>query len=140
MSKLKELIKNLSSHELAIFTHYQFDGLVRSSREILKQEIEQRKITKEQVDQYISIQLDKNGPGPFCERCGSDKLFSDIDTEYLNSQHFTTEIEVQTPRCRLCNFNPAKAAEKNIFKRIKRYLFGTYRTEKHLKTRDWFGN
>lgn len=137
---LNALIKSLSDHEFAVFIGHQNEGMLPYAKKKILAEIELRSLTKSQMENYFNTRLVYQNEGPFCEKCGSNKFFEDIDLEYQNGDHFTHEIDVRTNRCRLCNFNPSKAEEKNIFKRIKRYFFDPNKIEKTIKSYDWFGH
>lgn len=138
--KLESFIKSLTDHEFAVFLMYQSEGLLPHAQQIVKDEITDRQLTKTQIENYGNMRLSYNEDGEFCARCGSNKIFKETDIEFQNSNHFTREIEVSTYRCRLCNYNPSKALEKNIFKRIKLFFIGDpHKTKRTLKSYDWFG-
>ena len=139
MEKFKSFIKNLTNHEFAVFLMYQSEGLMPPSQEVIKEEIIKRNLTRAQLESYGKLNLTYQKEGEFCQRCGSDKIFNETEIEYENGKHFTREIEVSTPRCRLCNFNPSKE-EKNLLQKIKFYFMGDpNQTKRVLKTYDWFG-
>lgn len=51
-------------------------------------------------------------------------------------KYLTTEVEIETKRCRLCNFNPAKEKPKNLKERIKQ-IFNKQKTERIIKLNTW---
>ena len=133
-------INSLSNHELAIYIGYQYESLLKGSKKRVDEEIEERSLSKEDLKKLFDKQLNNEKSETFCSRCGSNRLFTDVDVEFKNSNYFTSEIEVTTKRCRLCNFNPSKSSNKNLISRIKQFFTGDpNKTEKKIKTYDWFG-
>ena len=102
-------IESLTDHELAIYIGYQYPSFLGYSKEKVKREIGKRKLSKEQLRNYFNTKLSYNEKGIFCERCGSNKFFSDIDIEHHSRKYSSYDLEVNTKRCRLCNYNPSKA-------------------------------
>jgi len=133
----KSFIRSLNDHELAVYLSHQGESLLSYSKEIVKNEIELRQLTRKQLDEYRHERLTYIEPGPFCEKCGSNKHFIDKEKKIKGGQYKISEVEVQTMRCRLCYYNPSTAPEKNIFKRIKRFFFDKNKVEKVVKTYDW---
>lgn len=110
--KFNSFIESLNDHELAVYVGYQYEGLLNSSREKVKNEISSRNLTKTKLENYLNSKLKYIEEVKYCEKCGSNKFYKDIDIEYKNKKYSTTELEVQTNRCRLCNYNPSKVTEK----------------------------
>jgi hypothetical protein len=141
-SKFEQFLESLDDHELSIYIGYQYESLLNHSREILKNEIALRGLSKKRLEELLNTKFSYlNGiESARCERCGSNKFFEDIDTEYGNGKYTTNVYEVKTKRCRLCNLNPSKDPPKNIVKRIKWYLFDKNNSKKvtFIKTLDWF--
>jgi hypothetical protein len=138
--KLETFIKGLSDHEFAVFLMYQSEGLLPYAQQIIKNEIANRQLTKNQIETQGNMRLSYNEEGDFCARCGSNKIFKETDIEYKNSNHFTREIEVMTHRCRLCNYNSSKE-EKNLIEKIKLFFVGDpNKSTRTLKSYDWFGD
>ena len=134
-------IQNLSDHELAIYVGYQSDSLLDYSREIVKNEINSRQLTKKQLDDYLNNKLTHNEDELYCQQCGSNNIIQDKDIEHTGGTHISIDIEITTNRCRICNFNPSKSPEKNILKRIQLFFTGdSNKSERTIKTYDWFGN
>ena len=138
--RFNTFIASLSDHEFAVFVGHRYEGLLKNKRERVKEEIGARNLTKIQLEKYFSTPLSYSGEAKLCEKCGSNKFFSEKDIEFRNSEHFVTEVEVKTNRCLLCYHNPSKDPEKNIFKRIRRYFVDDNKTYKNLKTYDWFSD
>lgn len=137
--KFNSFIKSLSDHEFAVYLKYQGDGLFPHAQKDVKEEIKIRHLTKVQLENFENTPLSCNEEGEYCERCGSNKVYDEKDIEYNNGNHFTREIEVSSPRCRLCNYNPTRE-EKNLFQKIKRFFLGDpNQSRRVLKTHDWFG-
>lgn len=141
-SKFELFLESLNDHELAIYLGYQYESLLNHSREIIKKEIALRGLSKKQFEESLNTKLSYFDGIDIvhCERCGSNKFFEDIDTEYENGRYTTNVYEVKTKRCRLCNLNPSKEPPKNIVKRIKWYLFDKNNSKNatFIKTLDWF--
>ena len=139
-NRFNSFIKSLTDHELAIYIGYQSESFLAHSKEQIKQEIKDRNLTKEELEKYFKTKLSYNEDNiNICERCGSNKFFEDIDIEHQNSNYTTYIIEVKTSRCRLCNYNPSKAREKNFFKRIKRFfVVDQNKKSRVIKSYDWF--
>jgi hypothetical protein len=141
-SKFELLLKSLNDHELAIYIGYQYGSLLNHAREILKNEIALRGLSKKHLEELLNIKLSylDGIDNANCERCGSNKFFEDIDTEYKTVRYTTNVYEVKTKRCRLCNLNPSKEPPKNFVKRIKWYLFDKNNSKNvtFIKTLDWF--
>jgi hypothetical protein len=136
-NKFDTFIKSLSDHELAIYIDYQYSSCLSYSKELLKKEIIRRNLSKDKLKYYINTKLSYDGQGPFCERCGSNIFFDEIDVEQRGFK-YSYLVEIHTSRCRLCNYNPSKAPAKNIFERIKRIFSDKNKTEKTLKKSNWF--
>lgn len=137
--KFNSFIKSLSDHELAVYLKYQGDGLFPHAQQNVKDEIKFRHLTKVQLENLENTPLSYIEEGEFCTRCGSNKIFNETDIEYNNGNNFTREIEVSSPRCSLCNYNPSKD-EKNLFQKIKQFFVGNPNQSRRIvKTNDWFG-
>lgn len=133
-------INSLSDHELAVYIGYQYESLLKGAKEQIDEEIEGRCLSKKQQKELFDEQLNNDESKSFCLRCGSNRFFNDVDIEFENSDHFTSEIEVITKRCRLCNYNPSKSSNRNLLSRIKQFFMGDpNKTKKKIKTYDWFG-
>ncbi|MCU4158411.1 hypothetical protein J1N10_20735 [Carboxylicivirga sp. A043] len=130
-------IKGLTDHELAIYTGYQYQSLLAYSKEELKKEIAHRSMSKEQLASYFKTKLSYEKESKSCERCGSNKFFSDIDIEHHGSKYSSYDIEVQTMRCRICNYNPSKVPPKNFYEWVKRLFIDKNKTERIVKHYDW---
>ena len=140
-SKFESFLKSLTDHELAIYVGYQNESFLKYSKEIVKTEINFRHLTKEQLDEYLNAQLSHNDDELFCQQCGSNRFIKDKDIEHGGGTYLSTETEVTTNRCRLCNYNPSKSTTKSLLKRIKELFTGDpNKTEKTIRTYDWFGN
>jgi len=104
-------------------------------------EINKRKLTKDYLANLYNTPLDlkvESGTA-LCQRCGSNRVFNETDIEYRSTSNYNTrEVEVDTIRCRLCGYNPAKAKPKNLLGRIKR-LFNSNKTKKTIRKFDWTG-
>ncbi len=135
--KLNSFLKELSDHELAIFGAFQYDGLLPDSRKNLQAEIDSRSLTKIQLEKYISTKLETNYLENTCERCGSNKFIQDVDIEHSGGNYGSAEVEVTTNRCRICGYNPSKALEKNVFKRIKRFFIDPNKTSEVVTSYYW---
>ena len=138
--RLETFITSLNDHEFAVYIGYQYESLLQKSQERVGKEIEDRSLSKNQLERLYNKQLEHTETEHFCERCGSNKFFNDIDIEFQNSDHFTSEIEVKTKRCRICNHNPSKAADRSLLDKIKKFFLGDpNKIERKIKTYDWFG-
>ncbi len=135
--KFSSFVQDLTDHEFGIYVGYQYESFLPYAKEIVLKEVERRKLTEIQLNQFTHAKLDRANGVFYCERCGSNKFINDIDIEHTNGEYASAEIEITTKRCRLCNHNPSKTVEKNIFKRIKRYFFDDNKTEKTLRTYYW---
>lgn len=140
--KFETLIKNLTDHELAIYVGYQYENMLKHARASLKQEISERGLTKTQLEMFFKERLvyPDHEAQKCCERCGSNKFFDDIDTEYVNKKYTADVYEVKSSRCRLCNLNPSKEPPKNLLKRLRWALFdkGKAQSVTFIKTMDLF--
>ncbi len=131
-------IKGLTDHELAVYIGYQYQSFLPYAKKKIKREVESRKLTKEQLEDYYKTKLIYRSGDNFCERCGSNKFIADIDIEHRpDDESSSYDLEVTTLRCRLCNFNPSKVFPKNIFDRIKRLFYDPNRSTKIVKYYDW---
>jgi hypothetical protein len=142
-NKFDELIQSLSDHELAVFSVYQYEGLLATSKEKLKNELTFRGLTKTQIADYSNRRLYYTGTTEeeeTCERCGSNIFFNDIDIELLSRRYWTSVYEFKTNRCRICHLNTSKEPPKNFFKRVKWYLFekNKKKSKQFIKRLDWF--
>lgn len=135
--KLNSFLKELSNHEIAIFGAFQYDGLMPKSKKSLQAEIDSRELTKEELESYVSSKLHSNDFKNTCERCGSTKFIQDIDIKHTGGEYSSAEIEVITNRCRICAYNPSKALEKNLFKRIKRFFIDPNKTSNIVTSYYW---
>ena len=137
--RFNSFINSLNDHEFAVFLYYQREGLLRNNEEVVRNEINTRKLTTNDLETYATTKLSYKENGYCCVQCGSNKFFAEKDIEYANGDHFTREIEVTTQRCMLCNHNPSKSEEKNIFKRIKLFFVRDHtKTKRIIKSSDWF--
>lgn len=119
---------------------YQYEGLLIGAKKRIDEEIELRIISKVELKKLFKKKLNNKESEKVCLRCGSDRFFNDVDIEFQNSDHFTSEIEVLTKRCRLCSFNPSKSSGKTLLSKFKQFFTGDpNKTEKKIKTNDWFG-
>ncbi len=123
MKELDNFLENLSDHELAIFYGYKYLGFLDSSKEKITNEIKKRNLLSEKLKSlkdkkliYDSIEKSLN-----CQRCGSNKLFIEMDYKEIPISEFSSaEIAMESYRCRLCGFNANKSIPKNLFKKISR--------------------
>ncbi len=130
-------IKSLTDHELAIYIGYQYPSFLSYSKKKILKEIIYRSLSKDQLKNYFQTKLSYDNKAKFCERCGSNKFIEDIDVRHKRGRYFSSDVEIKTMRCRLCNHNPSKAPAKNIFDRIKRLIFDSNKSEETLKVYDW---
>jgi len=135
--KFDTFIDGLNDHEFAVYVGHQYESFLPYAKEKVQNEIDLRELTKSDLDTYFNTRLSNFENGNTCENCGSDRFIEDKDIEHTGSQYGSAELEVTTNRCRLCNYNPSKTVEKNLFKRIKRYFFDDNKTTKTLRTYYW---
>ncbi|NPA44286.1 MAG: hypothetical protein GXO49_02010, partial [Chlorobi bacterium] len=74
----------------------------------------------------------------YCIRCGSSRLYSEIDIERQSvGRYSSADVEILTIRCSICWLNPAKEKPKNFLEKIKR-LFKNNKKERILKVYNWW--
>ncbi len=135
MSEFDNFIANLSDHELSIFIGYQYNAFLENSREKINKEIIKRNLSAQNLEHLFKkkINTESKDKSKNCPRCGSNKLFLEIDYEEKAKIHYVrAEVAIETNRCRLCGFNPDKETPKNIFERVKR-IFKNNKTERFIK-------
>ena len=138
-SDLEKFISGLSDHELSIFVGYRYYGFISESREKIITEVKKRNLTSTQLEKYFNERLNQNSveKSNLCSKCGSEKVFTEKDFEQQpRMTYLTTEVEIETKRCRLCNFNPAKEKPKNIKERISR-IFKKHKAERIVNWSTW---
>ncbi len=81
----KSFIKNLTDHELSIFIGYQYPGLLSYSKDLIKNEIASRNLSREKINSLMKCRLTYDKVVKYCERCGSNKFIVDSDIEHHRS-------------------------------------------------------
>lgn len=126
MSKLEEFITSLTDTELSIFIANQYDGLLGSSKQRLKDAVIKRNLSTDKLSELYQTGLTKpvDNTYHFCPRCYSTKLFIETDHEMRTVKYYSYEVAIDTLRCRLCGYNPVKSncstfseLIKHVFKR-----------------------
>ena len=76
MSEFDKFLAGIPDHELAIFFRYRYQGFLSKSKEKIDIEINNRKLSPEQLESYSNKKLiiEKSNEIKTCPRCGSDKL------------------------------------------------------------------
>ncbi len=139
-SEFDKFLEGLTDHELSIFITYRYYGFLENSRKKIMDEIKKRKLTKEQLIELHTQPLNLEIKTKLCQRCGSDKVFTETDIEQKPTRtNMTREVAIDTTRCRLCGYNPAKESPKNLLDRIKR-IFKNHTTERTIRIFDWTGD
>lgn len=137
--QLDAFLNSISDHELAIYVGYQHPSFLKHTKESVRQEIETRGLSKNQLELYYRTKLADSENGlPRCARCGSNKFITDLDIERAGAKYGEYVMHVETNRCKLCHFNPSKVHEKNLWKRIKRFFFDPNKTTTNMGYQSWF--
>ena len=138
-SELEEFLTDLSDHELSVFVGYRYYGFIEESREKIVKEVKHRNLISAQLEKYFNEKLNQKSAQKtsLCKRCGSEKLFNEKDFELQpRMKYLTAEVEIETKRCRLCNFNPAKEKPKNLKERLSR-IFKKNKTKRIINWSIW---
>jgi hypothetical protein len=135
MNDLELFLKDLSDSELAVFISYRFEDFLENSRQRIINEVKQRglnqKDLKQLYDKGLHVDADSN---VCCPQCGSDRFFLETVYELVQRKYGSYEVAVESNRCRICGFNPAKNSRKGLINKIKQKL-GFYK-ETRLKRPD----
>ena len=123
MKDLKSFLTNLTNEELATFIAYRIEGFLEGSRKKIIAEVSKRNLSQLELKQLYKkgLSIDDNSKLN-CPQCGSDKLFVETDYELKQNSRGNSEIAVETNRCRICGFNPAKSNQKSLINKIKQAL------------------
>ena len=137
MNTLDSFLKNLSKHELAIFTGFRYLDFSEKSREKITHEIKCRNLTKEELESLRDKKLLSNTNDKkevrTCVRCGSSRLFVESDyNEIPIGEYGSAEVAIDSYRCRLCGFNAHKKPPRNFIERLKR-LFKKHCSQRFIK-------
>ena len=135
MGNFEKFLSSLTDHELAVFARYRQNDFLKDSKEKIAYEIEKRNLSVETLENYFKMNLTSTTDSArnVCPRCGSDRLFVESDfTEMPFNEFSSVEIAVETNRCMLCGFNPAKT-EKNVFQKVKNIFTKT----RHKRISGW---
>ena len=132
MKDLDIFLENLNDSELAAFIAYRFEDFLDNSRQKIVREIKKRELTHSDLkilfDKGLQIDTESNIT---CPQCGSDRFYIETDYELRQRKYGSYEIAVDSNRCRICGFNPAKSSQKGLINKIKQAL-GFY-SETRLK-------
>ena len=122
---LNTFISNLTDNELATFVAYQFEELLDNSKQKIIKEVKRRNLSSDDLKrlyhQGISHGNDNRRRG-VCPQCGSNKFFVETDYELRQKDYGSYEVAVESNRCRICGFNPAKSTQKGLIRKIKQKL------------------
>lgn len=132
MKDLDKFLADLTDAELLVFAAYRYDDFLGNSKQKIKVEVNKRGITKKTFMAFAdsNLQLDNN-TDIRCPRCNSSRFIIETDMELRQSQYANYEKEVQSPRCQICNYNPAKTPNQSLLSSIL-ISFGIKSLEKHV--------
>lgn len=130
---LNTFLSSLSNSELATFIAYRFDDFLDNSKQKIIKEVKKRNLSITDLKHLYEKGITDNNTdlNSACPNCGSSKFILETDFELRQKNYGSYEVAVESNRCRICGFNPAKSKQKGLFKKIKQKL-GFYR-ETRLK-------
>lgn len=124
MNDLNTFLQDLNNNELAVFIAYRFDDFMAKSKQKILSEVKNRGLSPDDLKRLYNTGLKiKSDSNLKCPQCGSDHLF--VETDYKlaqNSRRRSSELAVESNRCRICGFNPAKSPQKGLINKIKQAL------------------
>ncbi len=127
MKSLDKFLIDLNDTELAIFIAYRFDDFLEGSRNKVISEVKRRKLSKDRLTELYQEGLPKSANNDYtCLQCNSDRFHIETDYELQQSSYGGYETAIDTHRCRLCEYNPAKSKAKGLINKLKKSL-GLYR-------------
>lgn len=131
-------VESLSNHELVIYYHYCYEGLLPNNKLKLQEELSDRKIQKKHYDGFLKRRIDHKRPNSKnCVRCGSWKYRNELEYYYQPGRYSTVTLELDNKICAICGYNPLKDMPKNFFKRILKYI-ERQRKMRVIKVEKWY--
>ena len=124
MNDLATFLQDLNDNELAVFITYRFDDFLAKSKQKIVSEVKRRGLTLEDLKLLSNEGLQVESDAIInCPQCNSDRLFVETDYE-LNqkSRGRSYEVAIDSNRCRICGFNPAKSPQKGFINKLKQAL------------------
>lgn len=127
MNDLNKFLHDLSDNELAVFIAYKFDDFLARSKQKIVSEVKKRGLSLGDLKLLYDKGLPVNSESPIsCPQCKSDRFFVETDYELKqNSRGRSYEVAVDSNRCRICGYNPAKSPQKGFLNKLKQ-AFGFY--------------
>lgn len=123
MNDLDRFLQSLNDSELATLIAYRIHDFSMNSKQKIIREVKQRKLSLNDLNVLYNkgLQIDSDSD-TICPQCGSDRFFAETDYELAQHAYGSFEVAVESNRCRLCGFNPAKSPQKGLIAKIKQTL------------------
>ncbi|MCG8699097.1 MAG: hypothetical protein MI922_13675 [Bacteroidales bacterium] len=129
MTEFDKFLSKLTNSELATFISYRFESYLENSKQKILKEVQKRKLSYTDLKVLYQNGIEVPNVHDYaCPRCNSTKYYT--ETEYSIKQNkwgSREKIAIDTNRCRICDFNPAKSTQKGIINKIKQ-AFGLFET------------
>jgi 4-hydroxy-3-methylbut-2-en-1-yl diphosphate synthase IspG/GcpE len=124
MNDLTALLKYLNDNELAVFITYRFDDFLAKSKQKNVSEVKRRGLSLEDLKLLSNIGLQVNSDSIIsCPQCNSDRFFVETDYELIQKTRGKSyEIAIDSNRCQICGYNPAKSPQKGLINKLKQVL------------------
>ncbi|PKQ60640.1 hypothetical protein BZG01_20675 [Labilibaculum manganireducens] len=124
MNDLNTFLQGLNDNELAVFITYRFDDFLAKSKQKIVSEVKRRGLSLEDLKLLSNIGLQVNSDSIICcPQCNSDRFFVETDYELIqNTRGRSYEVAVDSNRCRICGYNPAKSPQKGLINKLKQAL------------------
>lgn len=124
MNDLTTFLQDLNDNELAVFITYRFDDFLAKSKQKIVSQVKRRGLSLEDLKLLSNIGLQVDSDSIIsCPQCKSNKFF--VETDYKlnqNSRGRSYEVAVDSNRCQICGYNPAKSPQKGLINKLKQIL------------------
>lgn len=123
MNDLTTFLQDLNDNELAVFIAYRFDDFLAKSKQKIFNEMKRRDLSPEDLKVLYATGLQVESDSVInCPQCNSVRFFVETDYELVQHSRGNYEVAVDSNRCRICGYNPAKSTQKGFLNKLKQVL------------------